>query len=92
MLIGVLCAGAVGSVNSAFPALSAGDGLACPTVALNGLIPDATAMAQVQADPNCFSFQETITGGFTPNFGGDITDYAILVGLRGETDGGLFWR
>jgi iron complex outermembrane receptor protein len=58
---------------------------------MNGLVPDATAMAQVQADPNCFSFQETITGGFTPNFGGEITDYAILVGLRGETDSGMFW-
>ncbi len=91
LLIGDLTPGAVGTDNSAFPALSAGDGVACPTVALNGLIPDAAAMAQVQADPNCFSFQEMITGGFTPNFGGEITDYAILVGLRGETDSGMFW-
>ena len=91
LLIGDLTPGAVGTDNSAFPALSTGDGVACPTVALNGLVPDATAMAQVKADPNCFSFQETITGGFTPNFGGEITDYSILVGLRGETDSGMFW-
>ena len=71
--------------------LTPNDGVGCPTVALNGLTPDPVAFAQVQADPNCFSFQETIPGGFTPNFGGDVTDSSFLLGLRGETAGGLNW-
>ncbi|NCF33170.1 MAG: TonB-dependent receptor [Proteobacteria bacterium] len=91
LLIGDLTPGPVGQDNSAFPALSAGDGVACPTVTLNGLTPDATAMAAVQADANCFSFQELITGGFTPNFGGEVTDTAFLLGLRGELDSGMTW-
>jgi iron complex outermembrane receptor protein len=57
LLIGDLTPGDAGTDNSAFPALSTGDGVACPTVTMNGLVPDATAMAQVQADPNCFSFK-----------------------------------
>jgi iron complex outermembrane receptor protein len=71
--------------------LTPNDGMGCPTVALNGLTPDPVAFAQVQADPNCFSFQELITGGFTPNFGGEVTDTSLLLGLRGETGGGLQW-
>lgn len=71
--------------------LTPNDGVSCPTVPLNGLIPDAAAFAQVQADPNCFSFQELITGGFTPNFGGDVTDQSLLVGLRGETSREMTW-
>ena len=91
LLIGDLTPGPVGQDNSAFPALSAGDGVDCPTVTMNGLTPDATAMAAVQADANCFSFQELITGGFTPNFGGEVTDSAFLLGLRGELDSGMTW-
>ena len=91
LLIGDLTPGPVGQSNSAFPALSAGDGVSCPTVTMTGVTPDPTAMAAVQADANCFSFQELITGGFTPNFGGEVTDSAILLGLRGELDSGLMW-
>lgn len=67
------------------------NGATCPTVALNGVTPDPAAFAAVQANPNCFSFQETIPGGFTPNFGGEVTDSSVLLGLRGETEGGLGW-
>ena len=63
----------------------------CPVVAMDGNIPDAAAFAQVQADPNCFSFQETITGGFTPRFGGDVSDMSFLLGLRGEINESLRW-
>ena len=71
--------------------LTPNDGVGCPVVTLNGVTPDPDAFAQVVADPNCFSFQELIPGGFTPNFGGDVTDQSLLLGFRGETDGGLFW-
>lgn len=63
----------------------------CPTVAVNNNVPDPAALAQVFADPNCFSFQELFAGGFTPNFGGDVTDSSIVAGLRGTTGGGMNW-
>ena len=49
-----------------------------------GLIPDPTILAQVVADDNCFSFVETIPGGFVPRFSGVLEDAAIATGLRGE--------
>ena len=91
LLIGDLTPGPVGQSNAGFPALGPGDGVGCPAVPLNGLTPDPAAFAQVAGDPNCFSFQELITGGFTPNFGGDVTDTSFLIGLRGELANGLGW-
>ena len=91
LLIGDLTPGPVGQTNAGSPALSAGDGVSCPTVAITNLVPDAASMALVAADANCFSFQELISGGFTPNFGGEVSDSSLLVGLRGEADNGLEW-
>ena len=74
--------------------LTPNDGNDCPVVATTGgsnTPVDADAFAQVVADPNCFSFQETIPGGFTPRFGGDVTDMSFLLGLRGEIGGNLRW-
>ena len=51
----------------------------------------AAAIAGLKADDNCFNFNETIPGGFTPRFGGTVTDIAFLVGLRGELESGLTW-
>jgi iron complex outermembrane receptor protein len=51
----------------------------------------ASVVAGLVADDNCFNFNETIPGGFTPRFGGKITDQSFLFGLKGETDGGLGW-
>ncbi|MEM6796125.1 MAG: TonB-dependent receptor, partial [Acidobacteriota bacterium] len=63
----------------------------CPTVPVVNNVPDPVALAAVRADPNCFSFQELFPGGFTPNFGGDVTDLSVVTGLKGQTEGGLFW-
>ncbi|MFT5755525.1 MAG: iron complex outermembrane receptor protein [Alteromonadaceae bacterium] len=41
---------------------------------------------EVANNPDCFSFNEMIPGGFTPNFGGNIVDTSITVGTRGEWD------
>ena len=41
----------------------------CPTVRITGNVPDQAALAQVFADPNCFSFQEIARGGFRPQVG-----------------------
>ena len=35
--------------------------------------------------------QSQFPGGFNPDFGADVSDFATLVGVRGETAGGLAW-
>lgn len=51
----------------------------------------ADAIAGLKADDNCFNFNETIPGGFTPRFGGTVTDITFMMGLKGELDNGLTW-
>ena len=66
------------------------DGLGdCPTVTITNDVPDPTALAEVFARDRCFSFQEVFPGGFTPRFGGDVTDIAGTAGIRGEMQNGL---
>ena len=79
LLIGdVLAARGMGSAN-------------CPTVRITGNVPDPDALAQVFADPNCFSFQEIAPGGFTPRFGGNVSDMSAVAGLRRVAANGLTW-
>ena len=52
----------------------------CPEVRVTNNVPDQDARAQVFADPNCFSFQEIAPGGFTPQFGGIVTDSSVVAG------------
>ncbi len=68
------------------------DGTAgCPVVTITNDVPDPAALQQVFNDPNCFSFQEIFPGGFTPRFGGDVSDTSITAGVRGEMENGLRW-
>ncbi len=60
-----------------------------PLTGTNGLLPDATVLAQVTASDNCFSFVETIPGGFVPRFGGKAEDFSIAAGIRGAFGEGL---
>ena len=76
--------------------LDAQDGTAdgsanCPTVRVANDVPDPGALSQVFADPNCFSFQEIAPGGFTPRFGGVVTEMSIVSGLRRTSENGLTW-
>jgi iron complex outermembrane receptor protein len=57
-----------------------------PLSGTNGLIQDADIFADIVADDNCFAFTETIPGGFVPRFGGELRDFGITGGLRGEVD------
>ncbi|SEA32374.1 iron complex outermembrane recepter protein [Microbulbifer marinus] len=41
------------------------------------------------ADDNCFVFNKTIPGGYTPRFVGDITDTSLTAGRRGEFSNGF---
>lgn len=69
----------------------------CPTLAAPDLTnpaavaADQAALAALAADPNCFSFNELIPGGFTPSFGGKTNDISIVTGVKGELTNGLLW-
>jgi len=80
------------TVDSVRVGTLSGGAAACPRgiplTGQDGLIPDPTILAQVTGAANCFSFVETIPGGFVPRFGGNNRDYAITGGFRGELDVG----
>ena len=42
-----------------------------------------------QQDGSIFLFSSIFPAGFTPMFGGDITDYSLAGGVKGKTTGGL---
>ncbi|MCE2391346.1 MAG: TonB-dependent receptor [Proteobacteria bacterium] len=50
---------------------------------------DFDSLDALAADPNCFSHNAAYPNGFTPRFGGDVTDYSLSGGLKGELDMGL---
>jgi len=65
-------------------------GIACPSISLsnNNVLLDPAY--QLIADnttalgANCFAFNEWFPGGFTPRFGGTITDASIAMGVKHE--------
>ncbi|AFT73827.1 TonB-dependent receptor [Alteromonas macleodii] len=69
-------------------------GIACPSITLssNSVLLDPTY--QLIADnttalgANCFAFNEWFPGGFTPKFGGTITDASIAMGVKHELPNG----
>ncbi|MEJ2419474.1 MAG: hypothetical protein P8Y45_21630 [Exilibacterium sp.] len=66
--------------------------LDCPNVAVG----DAAGLALVMDNSTaigaeCFVFNEMFPGGFSPRFGGELTDYSAVAGLRGEFASGLVW-
>ena len=64
------------------------DGVAasCSHIPIINNAPDPAALAAVQADDNCYSFYETLPGGFTPSFIGEVEDLALVAGWRGQMD------
>jgi iron complex outermembrane receptor protein len=65
---------------------------ACPSIsAMTGdnIRDHAAIQADVDALPeHCFTYYGMLPGGFTPKFGGVITDTAIASGVKGELDSG----
>lgn len=61
----------------------------CANVPISGLN-HAQITSAVNALPdNCFTFFSMFPGGFTPNFGGNITDTSLAVGTKGEFKNGF---
>jgi iron complex outermembrane receptor protein len=68
---------------------AAGGARTCPTgvdATAGNLV--GTALATYLNDDNCFVFNELFPGGFTPSFGGDVTDWSIASGVSGTMDSG----
>ncbi len=86
---GVLDGSAGCEATGPFPQVIDPDGIPNSGDESSGLL-DAAFLAAI-ASPDCFHFSEIIPGGFTPRFGGEVTDSSFLVGLRGEADTGLGW-
>lgn len=68
-----------------------GQGISCPKVLITDenilddedyllIADDTTAIGQ-----NCFSFNEILPGGFTPQFGGTISDLSWVFGIKGKS-------
>lgn len=68
-----------------------GQGISCPQVLITDnnilndkdfllIADDSTPLGQ-----NCFSFNEIFPGGFTPQFGGTISDATWVLGMKGQT-------
>jgi len=68
------------------------DGASCPILRMdaNGT-PLAGDLAAIQADPNCWSFVEMFPGGFTPRFGGTVTDSSLAGGVKGKLVDDIFF-
>ncbi len=62
----------------------------CPIVPIVNNVADSSALAAVAANPNCYTLYEKFPGGFTPQFGGYIDDYALAGGVRGELGSWFF--
>ena len=55
-------------------------------------VANADYTAIISALPShCFMFQEVQPGGFTPQFGGDVTDTSIAAGVQGTLENDWFW-
>lgn len=65
----------------------------CPALTYDPetLVFDSEPLAAIQANPNCFIWNDRFPGGFTPQFGGEVTDLSLAGGLRGTLDSGLSW-
>lgn len=70
------------------------NGIACPSITLSGSNvlsnPDYQRIADnsTALGANCFAFNEWFPGGFTPQFGGTITDASAAMGIRHELPDG----
>jgi len=90
-----LLVGDVGLATTGVPTCSwsnatAVDPLASSNVSadVDNVLDTADYQAMV-ADPNCFSMNQIMPGGYTPAFGGNITDTSFTAGTRGDINSGF---
>ncbi len=68
-----------------------GDGLSSSVPANVGDVLSTAAYQSMVADPNCFSMNMVpgYAGGYTPQFGGNITDTSLTMGTKGDISSGI---
>ncbi|MFT5634843.1 MAG: iron complex outermembrane receptor protein [Cognaticolwellia sp.] len=71
-------------------AQSQGADRTCAVVPANvGNVLNTPEYQAMVADPNCFSMNQIFPGGYTPQFGGNITDTSLTVGTKGDINSGM---
>lgn len=63
----------------------------CPKIQVDGLKFNEILALSKGLPANCFSYLSMLPGGFTPNFGGIVTDGSLAGGIKGEFDNGWFF-
>ena len=62
----------------------------CPTIMIDdNVLDNPDYINGVANNPDSFAFNEMLPGGFTRNFGGNITDTSLTIGTKGEFTGGF---
>ena len=61
----------------------------CANVPIAGLNHQQITEGVNALPDNCFTFFQMFPGGFTPNFGGNITDTSLAIGTKGEFKDGF---
>ena len=61
---------------------------ACPSISLTGKNYSQVSSAVSALPEHCFTFFSMLPGGFTPKFGGIVTDASLASGIKGELDNG----
>ena len=58
----------------------------CPTdiVVGDNVLQNPRYINEVANNPDCFAFNDILPGGFTPRFGGTVTDMSLVFGTKGE--------
>ena len=78
----------IGGQVSTCPALPSPGGTPGPGDA-QAVLDDDLALSQLPA--NCWVLNQLLPGGYTPQFGGVMTDVSGLMGIRGEFNNGLLY-
>lgn len=73
--------------------LTPDDGVTCPTIEITtgNVLTQQNYIDGVANDPNCFAINEIYPGGFTPRFGGKVTDTSLILGTKGEAGEEVFY-
>lgn len=73
--------------------LTPNDNVTCPVIEItsNNVLTQQNYIDGVANDPNCFAINEIYPGGFTPRFGGKVTDTSLILGTKGEAGDEIFY-
>ena len=57
----------------------------CPRIPVSDYTQNGpAALAPLEGNPNCYALAQNLPGGFTPRMRGNVRDWSIAFGLRGE--------